>query len=1368
MDLAEEFLARYRKGERPPLREYIDRHPELAAEIKEVFPAMAMMEKIALADESLDEPTPKLSGLGQHPQAFQQMGDFRIIREVGHGGMGLVYEAEQVSLGRHVALKVLPDKALLDPKHKRRFEREARAAAKLHHTNIVPVFGVGEHEGLPYYVMQLIQGMGLDAVLDELRYMQPTAAHTPSSLPVTRISPAGRDISAAEVARSLMTGAFRPPGSDAAAGVAQGEPTVTMNAPDVAGAEAVEPEGSARATDSAPHRSSVTPTDWIADSFTASSSSITFPGSAGPGSRKQNYWQSVAHVGRQVADALAYAHKQGVLHRDIKPSNLLLDMRGTVWVTDFGLAKISGPGAEGDDLTHTGDFLGTLRYMPPEAFEGKGDARGDIYSLGLTLYEMLTLRPAYEEKDRHKLIKQVTLGEPAALDKVNPQVPRDLVTIIHKAVAREPGRRYQAAEELTADLQRFLDDEPILARRQTQLERYVRWARHNPGIALLGAALTAVLVLATVASLAVAGYMTQAAAEERAARLQASMESAEADRQRNAAQLARKAEEAIAAQANAEREQAQRENYRSTIMLAESMLQGDAQAKYGVTDLLWGAQPELRGWEWGYLMARCPLEEWSLQTDQGGLDQVAASPDGRWLATAGVDGTVALWDSWTRKQLWRQKTGRVHSLDLDSQSRYVGVGTADELHPLIQVLDRSNGSFLCQQAATSPASVAFGPSGRDFYVCTGKRLERFSCQKWATFAPAASTQLTPLQWIQEWVARKVFVDLAGAYVGVHDTVSRGARQSLLFDAHTLRPVTEFDAILGGQAGPSLQSASTPVLHSALARMLYTEGPELLTAVLDRRPRKTNDGAGEPITFTAMINHLAYDPVAETGMVAGNDGTVRYFERGRQPQTLWHGSAIIGLSMLSDGRFVTAGASGLLKCWKRGAAGKLAVNTDRAPDSASANVLAFAGQSLLYQNWVRNVHFLFGINPPSRRVFKRPESGNYGIHFPAIRPRRNEMVVDSPDGLSFYSLRPEAFLSVARKPIPISRPRSVAFDASGRIMVANTEDGKVAIFDLDLDQRLPDPEARGPGVVAINAAGKRAALLTEAGLQVWDVATGRMLQPFAYETGAGPILDTNNGNMAAPVFHPDGELIAFIEKRSTSRSLVLWDTTRGQRRALVRGEPGVVFPPVIECQVSCVFSADGNRVFIPCEDAKVRIWDWRLGKELLALSDARQTVQVAAAPDGVTIAYAGWAPSLRIAMALPWQKSTQRDVDFFRAVDDFRIYSTHFQGRNVTDELEMLGDIHLRRDDITQAKAYYDKEIANREQAVLQEPKAVQLQSRLAQLYEKYFAASDAGSANGGTDALERTVRFWQSMKANGSAEQYLLRARSRLVDRRPR
>lgn len=544
LELAEEFLARYRKGERPSLREYIDRNPDLTAEIKEVFPAMAMLENIAVADDSMetDEPIrPRAS-----ETTITQLGDFRIIREIGHGGMGVVYEAEQVSLGRHVALKVLPNASLKDPKQKRRFEREARAAAKLHHTNIVPVFGVGEHEGLPYYVMQFIQGLGLDSVIDELNHLQQVAAAVPGELPSggeIRIS--RRDVSAVDMARSLMTGAFRPESEDATGAHVPDMPVtdVTIDQP-VDGSS--EPSGSVVIKS---HSGSLSNSLGLA----SSSSSFTLQASSGTTSksRKQSYWHSVASIGRQIADALEYAHKQGVLHRDVKPSNLLLDVRGTVWVTDFGLAKVAGPGA--DNLTHTGDILGTLRYMPPEAFEGRSDARGDVYSLGLTLYELLAMRPAFDEKERHKLIKQVTAGEPTPLDRVRREVPRDLVTIVQKAIEREPARRYATAEALAADLQRFMDDEPILARRQTHTEQYVRWARHNPGIAALGSALGVVLVVATIASLVVASRMSdlaqneaQSAVDERTARQVAVVAQADAESATKAAdQSKRQTEEAL-------------------------------------------------------------------------------------------------------------------------------------------------------------------------------------------------------------------------------------------------------------------------------------------------------------------------------------------------------------------------------------------------------------------------------------------------------------------------------------------------------------------------------------------------------------------------------------------------------------------------------------------------------------------------------------------------------------------------------------------------------------------------------------------------------------------------------------------------------
>ena len=356
----------------------------------------------AVADEAVDDqflptlcirtgtpPAPQLS-VPQVPPPLQQLGDYRILRELGRGGMGVVYEAEQQSLQRRVALKVLPLHASFDQVALERFRREARSAALLHHTNIVPIFEIGEAGDVCYYAMQFIAGRGFDAVIQSLR-----AANTSEELPLPR-------------------------------------------------------RGTAE------------------------------------------FYSAVARLGRQISDALAYAHARGIVHRDIKPSNLLLDAVGAAWITDFGLAKQLD-----DKLTEPGDVLGTLRYMPPERFHGDGDGRSDVYSLGLTLYELLTLQPAYPSIEHPRLMEQVTRHDPPRPRRIDPRIPKDLETIVLKAMDKDPQRRYAHAEAMSEDLHRFLMDEPILARPVGVIGRGWRWAKRHPAVAGLSAAV--VLLVLTVA-----------------------------------------------------------------------------------------------------------------------------------------------------------------------------------------------------------------------------------------------------------------------------------------------------------------------------------------------------------------------------------------------------------------------------------------------------------------------------------------------------------------------------------------------------------------------------------------------------------------------------------------------------------------------------------------------------------------------------------------------------------------------------------------------------------------------------------------------------------------------------------------------------
>jgi serine/threonine protein kinase/WD40 repeat protein len=435
--LAEEFAERYRRGERPPVSEYVVAHPQHADEIRALFPALVLLEELAPSDDGADRPP--ASG---HAPPPERIGDYRILREIGRGGMGVVYEAEQISLERRVALKVLPLQTGGDVRVLERFRRESKAAARLHHTNIVPVFEVGQEGDVCYYAMQFIQGQALDEVLKELQRLR-----------------SGGTAEAGPVTHSLWVGQFDPPG------------------------DAVGPH---------PEKDSA-PTERTTPSAKAPASLSGHSELSSVESNFQLYCRNVARIGLQVAEALAHAHARGIVHRDVKPSNLLLDTAGVVWVSDFGLALTEDRG-----LTEPGEVVGTLRYMAPERFQGTCDARADVYALGLTLYELLVLRPAFDGSDRLRLIEQISGQEPPRPRVHDPRIPRDLETVALKAMEKDASRRYQTVEEMAQDLRHFLADEPIRARRIGLLERWWRMGRRNPVVAGLGGVVAALLAVSLV------------------------------------------------------------------------------------------------------------------------------------------------------------------------------------------------------------------------------------------------------------------------------------------------------------------------------------------------------------------------------------------------------------------------------------------------------------------------------------------------------------------------------------------------------------------------------------------------------------------------------------------------------------------------------------------------------------------------------------------------------------------------------------------------------------------------------------------------------------------------------------------------------
>ncbi|MEZ6135938.1 MAG: protein kinase [Pirellulaceae bacterium] len=390
------------------------------------------------------------------PPPLMTIGEYEITKEIGRGGMGVVYEATQQSLQRKVALKVLPMAAKLDSTRAKRFENESRAAAQLSHPNIIPVYAVGTADGVSFFAMRLVEGKNLHQVVKAIR----------------------REIAE----RDTKTN------SERALVSTQHDKHSTVNS------EVVSDSPSPR------RKSSQVPRSDLVDDARMELSAADFSTRSGRHSTTQRVAKTVARIGIRVADALQHAHDTGIVHRDIKPSNLMLDNAGKVWVTDFGLAHIRNS----PSMTRTGDLLGTLRYMSPEQATGVRalmDHRTDIYSLGVTLCEVLTLHRVVQGESNEEVMRQVVYGAPTRVRKIDPNVPSDLATILEKAMSKNPLERYATAGEMAEDLHRFLHNESIKAKRPGVVKRCSQWlGRHKTIAATLAASLGIILVTSLVAT----------------------------------------------------------------------------------------------------------------------------------------------------------------------------------------------------------------------------------------------------------------------------------------------------------------------------------------------------------------------------------------------------------------------------------------------------------------------------------------------------------------------------------------------------------------------------------------------------------------------------------------------------------------------------------------------------------------------------------------------------------------------------------------------------------------------------------------------------------------------------------------------------
>jgi eukaryotic-like serine/threonine-protein kinase len=386
--LASEYAEKARQGQNPSIESYVERYPELASEIRELFPMVA-----ALEQWKSDRENEVLRA--QLPDQFKlkQLGDCRLVREIGRGGMGVVFEAVEGSIERPVAVKLLPWRISMVPHRQERFEREAQTIAKLRHANIVPIFRFGRHDDYAYYVMQYVESVNLGHIITALSERQ-------------QVSPAQ---------------------------------------------EIRDEVGNLASKDSTSNNSQAS-------------------ASADRKGLKRDSWKAFARIGLQVAQTLRHAHRKGVLHNDVKPGNLLIDASGKVFVTDFGLAEPLNPDSSEVDES----INGTLRYMAPERFEGVCDETSDVYSLGITLFELVTQQSAFDTDSRVGLITAIAAGEVRSVAATANDLPPDLAAVIAKAISREPDHRYQSAGEFASDLLRFINGERVSAKTTGRIFGWLR------------------------------------------------------------------------------------------------------------------------------------------------------------------------------------------------------------------------------------------------------------------------------------------------------------------------------------------------------------------------------------------------------------------------------------------------------------------------------------------------------------------------------------------------------------------------------------------------------------------------------------------------------------------------------------------------------------------------------------------------------------------------------------------------------------------------------------------------------------------------------------------------------------------------------
>jgi WD40 repeat protein/tRNA A-37 threonylcarbamoyl transferase component Bud32 len=988
------------------------------------------------------------------PVPLTRVAHYELLKEVGRGGMGVVFKARHVRLNRIVALKMIRGGTLANAEELLRFEKEASAAAQLQHPNIVQLFEVSPHNEQPYLSMEFIGGTSL----------------------------------------------------------------------------------SERVT-------------------------------AGPlsGRRAALYLELTAR-------AVHYAHGKGIVHRDLKPANVLLDENDQPKVTDFGLAKQL---KSRSDQTRTGAILGTPSYMSPEQASGSKDIgpSSDVYSLGAILYEMITGKPPFCGETPLVTLNLVTEQEPLAPSVLNGAVDRDLETICLKCLEKRPQRRYESAESLADDLRRYLDGDPITARRVSIVGRGFKWVRRHPGWTVFS-----FLSVLSVAAMVAASWMVTY--QQRELREQA-------EQAKSIAALRLETMRHLFYQS--EMRQAQQTLRRADLDGVERILSDHWQPKVG--------QKDLRDWEWHFLKEQCQARL-AFGLHAGQAVAVAYRPDGNVIASAGGEvgkpGEIKLWDTRTGKLLQTLKGHNdvITSLAFHPDKPILATSSYDKTVKLWN-LETNKEIVTLRGHEKTVNHVAFSPKGDRVASASHDMFVRvWDFDKYLT-DPANSVRVFP----SNDAGHSGAVMAVAFHPGGKWLASGGKDRAIKLWDLTTGQVEKTLAGHQGEVNTLVFSADGKVLVSGGGQG-NQRGEALFWNTETGKLKVSHYGLSDRVASVSM---------SQDGKVAaaGSDGIVRIWNHVASSEALSFRAdlyALRGVAFAPDGlSLVSAGVTGRVSLWN--SSGGLETLTLAA--AQSTETLAFHPRSpyLASAGARGEIHVWHLDHPDQPTLLPRQPSGIFALAF-------------SPDGhsLAFGGddrvVRIVDFLNPNRPPILIkghtARVHAIVFRPDGKMIATAGEDEKIRLHDPTDGKLIQVLEGHSNGILCLAFSPDGNWLASgsyDKTVRLWDLKDNGK---------ANAVLPGHTLVVNSVTFSPDGGTLASASKDRTIR---VWNVEKREQSYSLQGTPSGI--------QSIAFHPHGRRIVSVGDDRMIRLWDIVTRQEILEFEETGGALrQVAFSADGRSLAVAG--------------------------------------------------------------------------------------------------------------------------------------------------